>query len=240
MKRLLLALLVCWAAAGSAFGDQAAWIEKAQAEKAGQMIHPGMDIRFFCPPCGDISWTVVPVQNTEVRKASDRFYEVTVNGKGIDLAYTYIEQSGQWKNLALLLELAVSDVPEFLDSPATASSGGIASLDRALSDCLDRNITTVGMVDCMGQSYEMWDRGLNRVYKQLADRLKPDARKALKAAQLAWIKQRDLDFELIDAMYTEFEGTMFRPMQAEERMRIVKERTLKLKSWLDLMENKWE
>ena len=46
--------------------------------------------------------------------AGQTFWEVEVNGAGIDLAYVYINTSAGWENLALELGLDASDVPRTL------------------------------------------------------------------------------------------------------------------------------
>jgi uncharacterized protein YecT (DUF1311 family) len=56
--------------------------------------------------------------------------------------------------------------------------------------------TTVEMSDCMGKEYQKVDAELNRVYKQLMATLDNDGEKAaLKTAQQAWLKYRDLHCE---------------------------------------------
>jgi uncharacterized protein YecT (DUF1311 family) len=76
---------------------------------------------------------------------------------------------------------------------------------------------------------------LNRVYNELARKLQPDARAALKTAQLDWLKFRDEEFKLIASIYQAFEGTMYIPMQSNSRMQVVKSRTLALTSYLELI-----
>ena len=46
---------------------------------------------------------------------SDQYWAVTVNGKDIDLAYTYVKEGKQWVNLAIKLAVEVDSVPDALD-----------------------------------------------------------------------------------------------------------------------------
>ena len=109
------------------------------------------------------------------------------------------------------------------------------SIDRSLNACLEKNMSTQGMNQCLGQAYDAWDKELNRVYNELARKLQPDARAALKTAQLDWLKFRDEEFKLIASIYQSFEGTMYIPMQSNSRVQVVKSRTLALTSYLELI-----
>ena len=56
--------------------------------------------------------------------------------------------------------------------------------------------TTADMRDCMGKEYQKVDAELNRVYKQLMALTEDEGEKAaLKTAQQAWLKYRDLHCE---------------------------------------------
>jgi uncharacterized protein YecT (DUF1311 family) len=56
--------------------------------------------------------------------------------------------------------------------------------------------TTVEIDECVGKEYQKVDAELNRVYKQLMAKLEDEGEKAaLKTAQQAWIKYRDLNCE---------------------------------------------
>jgi uncharacterized protein YecT (DUF1311 family) len=68
-------------------------------------------------------------------------------------------------------------------------------------------------------------------------KLKPEGKQSLKAAQLEWIKYRDTEFRLIDSIYDMFEGTLYIPMRAGQRMDLIKARAQELASFLDLVVN---
>jgi uncharacterized protein YecT (DUF1311 family) len=56
--------------------------------------------------------------------------------------------------------------------------------------------TTVEIDECVGKEYKKVDAELNRVYKQLMAKLEDEgAKTALKTAQQAWLKYRDLNCE---------------------------------------------
>lgn len=211
--------------------DQAAWVSKTDADRAVQMIDPGIELRQFCQPCGDSSWTSINVNKIEIRNTSDKYFQVFINNQGIDLAYYYIKKNGKWRNIAIFLGLDVSGVSEFLDGN---SRGNIEIIERKILNCLDKNNTTNSMIECMDKAGKMWDDELNRVYGLLKSKLKPSGQKALTISQRAWIKYRDLEFENINSIYSNFQGTMYGPMRLDHRVQVIKQRVSELQSYLDL------
>jgi uncharacterized protein YecT (DUF1311 family) len=118
---------------------------------------------------------------------------------------------------------------------AYAQEPGQHPIDRSLEACLEKDPSTAGMAECIGKAYVSWDKELNRAYNELSRKLKPEARPALKAAQVEWIKYRDAEFKLIDSVYFGLEGTMYIPMRADNRVKIVKARALELNDYLQLL-----
>ncbi|MBU0653683.1 MAG: DUF1311 domain-containing protein [Gammaproteobacteria bacterium] len=108
-------------------------------------------------------------------------------------------------------------------------------IDLTTESCLETNQSTAGMLECFTRAEQEWDAELNRVYKALQRQLKPKAQDALKLAQRAWIEQRDKEFELINAVHAQMEGTMWIPVMADKRADVVKQRALALQSYLDLL-----
>lgn len=101
----------------AAYADQAAYITKAQAEKAAAFLKDKKQIRHYCAPCDDKGDRVEDVASVEAAPAGyEQFWEVRVNGEGVDLAYVYFEtKEGKWKNLAKELDIKVKDVPKYLE-----------------------------------------------------------------------------------------------------------------------------
>ncbi len=100
----------------STFADQAAYITKAQADKAAAFLKDKKQIRHYCAPCDDKGDRVEEIAKVEAVKVDyQHYWEVQVNGKGIDLAYVYFQaKDGKWKNLARELDVKVKDVPKTL------------------------------------------------------------------------------------------------------------------------------
>lgn len=122
-----------------------------------------------------------------------------------------------------------------LSSTAVSAREKPHLIDLTTETCLENNASTAGMLECYTRAEREWDGELNRVYKQLQGQLKPKAQDALKQAQRAWIAQRDKEFELINAMNEQMEGTMWIPIMAGKRTDVVKARTLALQSYLNLL-----
>jgi len=111
-------------------------------------------------------------------------------------------------------------------------------IDKTFKECIDKDATTAGMANCAIQSMEAWDKELNLVYAKLMKRLDGKGKAALKKSQIQWLKYRDDEFEFIAAYYDGFEGTMYVPMRAEDEADLIKQRTIKLRSYLELLNMK--
>jgi uncharacterized protein YecT (DUF1311 family) len=60
-----------------------------------------------------------------------------------------------------------------------------------------------------------------------------DSKKKIKSAQLAWIKYRDSEFELLSAFYAQMQGSMFQLFAAGKRVDIIRSRANGLKNYYD-------
>lgn len=100
----------------TAFADQAAYITKDQAERAVMLLKEKTQIKHYCEPCDDKSITTEEIESVEAAPAGfEDYWEVKVNGEGIDLAYVYFEdKKDKWKNVAMELKIKVEGVPKFL------------------------------------------------------------------------------------------------------------------------------
>jgi hypothetical protein len=101
----------------TALADQAAYITKEQAQKAAAFLKNKKQIRHYCAPCDDKGDKVEDISTVEAVavESSKPYWEVKVNGEGIDLAYVYFQdKKGKWKNLAKEMKVKVDDVPKTL------------------------------------------------------------------------------------------------------------------------------
>ncbi|MHB8054786.1 MAG: lysozyme inhibitor LprI family protein [Candidatus Aminicenantales bacterium] len=136
---------------------------------------------------------------------------------------------------ALALAFAVPAVLSGARQEATAAKHPI---DAWLEECTAKDESTAGQLTCLAAAYEKWDAELNRVYQELMPKLPEEARPVLKAAQVTWLKHRDEEFKLLDALYGSLEGTMYGLMRAADRVDIVRKRALELSSYIDVLNSK--
>ena len=108
-------------------------------------------------------------------------------------------------------------------------------IDKETKKCFEKDYTTAGMVNCASIAYNKWDAELNKNYKLLMSKLSEAEKLTLKNSQLAWIKYRDLEFNVLNDLYGHKEGTMYIPIRSMSRVEIVKKRALELKSYYDLL-----
>ena len=117
MKKLIIVLIFLSVFAAVAFADQAAYITQAQAQKAAAFLKDKKQIRHYCNPCDDKGDRVEDISTVDAVavEGSKPYWEVLVNGKGIDLAYVYFQdKDGEWKNLAKKMKIKVDNVPKSL------------------------------------------------------------------------------------------------------------------------------
>lgn len=113
-------------------------------------------------------------------------------------------------------------------------------IDKFYEDCVEKNGSTAGMVECADKAYKKWDAEMNRIYGELMKKLPAKKAAALKQSQRDWLTYRDSNFKLITEVYGSMEGTMYIPMHAYAKVRILRERTLLLKGYLELAEEAGE
>jgi uncharacterized protein YecT (DUF1311 family) len=108
-------------------------------------------------------------------------------------------------------------------------------IDKALAACLEKNMSTGGMIQCYATATTSWDRQMNTDYKKLMGKLDTKGKTALKTAQLQWIKFRDAEMDTISGVYSKTDGTMYRPMAAEDVMTITRARAQQISGYLETL-----
>jgi len=119
--------------------------------------------------------------------------------------------------------------------PVVQAKDTANTIDLTTESCLSANDSTAGMLECYSRAEKDWDTELNRAYKSLQSKLKPAGQDALKQAQKAWIVQRDKEFELINAIHAQLDGTMWIAVMTEKRADVIKARALALQSYVDVL-----
>ena len=111
----LLLVIAFYLFAAPAFADQAIWVSQETAQQAVAILEKEKIYYDYCAPCEDKFAEKVIIKNVKMIPKSDQYWAVTVNGKDIDLAYTYVKEGKQWVNLAIKLAVEVDSVPDALD-----------------------------------------------------------------------------------------------------------------------------
>lgn len=122
----------------------------------------------------------------------------------------------------------------FLVAARMVSAQEVLIIDQELEKCMDIAVSTSEMIECQVQAGAAWDRELNKYYQLYLSELNDEGKAVLKEAQREWIVYRDKEYKLIDSHYLrQLEGTMWHPVAAGEKVKIVKERALKLKGYYE-------
>lgn len=110
-------------------------------------------------------------------------------------------------------------------------------IDLKIEQCLsiDSNQSTFGMINCIRTAMEEWDTELNKYYSLLIDKLSIDEQEKLRAAQRKWLEYRDKEFEFIETMHGNMEGTMWKIVEADSRNNVVRQRALELTSYYNTL-----
>jgi len=213
---------------GLVSADQYMWVPKVAADRAASMMERGTIVRHFCEPCGDTKWREEKVRDVRVEESEwhDSF-EIVLNGDGIDLAYTYIETDGGWRNLALMLDLDASGVSEVLDDlehPEEIEAHDPCESPRNTNEALQ----------CAQAELDAADAELNRVYGEVMQLLEEPRRSRLRQAQRAWLPFRDASAEFEASLFEG--GTMAPVLRVSEKSYLTRKRTDELREILKLGE----
>lgn len=89
MKKIV--LLISAFSIFSAFADQCQLISKSEAKKALNLVVGSEKVELLCELCGEEAPKSVSVQSIGIEKSGfGETWELKVNGKSADLAYTYV------------------------------------------------------------------------------------------------------------------------------------------------------
>ena len=114
----LCSYLACFCA--PALADQCAYISKQQAIKAISRLSLNDTIYYLCEPCGKKVAEKVLIYSLGAGTVNFKnYWQVYVNGKGIDLAYVFVntESDSQLVNLATITPCKVHGVSDFIYLP---------------------------------------------------------------------------------------------------------------------------
>jgi uncharacterized protein YecT (DUF1311 family) len=95
-------------------------------------------------------------------------------------------------------------------------------IDLELAACLEKNDSTMGMVECYGEAESRWEQELNRAYRALLAPLDEQPKRRVQEAQRAWLGFRDGELSAISSVYSAREATIWRIVAARQSMEVVR------------------
>lgn len=102
----------------SAFADQCSYISNTMAKRGALLLSPGAEIAEVCEPCGDAPYvtSTTKVKSVEVIDTGyENYKQVVVNGKGLDLAYTFVKVApSKFLNVAKVIGCKAQDVSSII------------------------------------------------------------------------------------------------------------------------------
>jgi len=103
--------------------------------------------------------------------------------------------------------------------------------------CLNKEEGNVDMQACFSEAYKRWDKELDEVYQELLKQLDKKEQTRFKKAQTAWLQYREVEFELIDAVYGDSEDISHTPplMPLLSKIAIVKSRVAQFDSYIEVL-----
>jgi uncharacterized protein YecT (DUF1311 family) len=117
--------------------------------------------------------------------------------------------------------------PESLKSAPILDGLKEHPIDAMADKCMQSEAkTTQEMVTCYSKGLAMWDKELNRYYKQLTGELSPEQKQAVQTAQREWLQYRDAEKAAFDAV--DNDRTLSRVSRAKEAMSLTKEQAERL------------
>jgi len=128
---------------------------------------------------------------------------------------------------------AASIIVVSLVAPALAQEAAQDPLDRKLKVCLDSKgaETNAGMVHCVSQAADDWDKRLNQVYGSLMKDLDPASRNLLLTAQRSWVDYRKKDADFASGPWRTSTGTLSQLTIANSRLGELRARVLTLETY---------
>jgi hypothetical protein len=120
MRSFIVAGLLVAAIGTSAHADQCQVVNKDQSTWAQKHIKASGKIISWCEGCADKTKSAptvaTNVKTTPFKGGSAGDVEISVNGKAIDLAYTYVQTGADtWANLAALVGCPATGAKPFTD-----------------------------------------------------------------------------------------------------------------------------
>jgi uncharacterized protein YecT (DUF1311 family) len=100
-------------------------------------------------------------------------------------------------------------------------------IDIALSTCIKKDGSTIGMISCLITANTEWEKELNRTFKLLLSKLDTSDQRRLRESQRQWITYRDKEILFFMQLYDR-DGTMWNVIKNETGMKLTRQRAIEL------------
>ncbi len=108
-------------------------------------------------------------------------------------------------------------------------------IDQFYEDCLRKDTSAANIRNCAYEAYGKWDKELDKYYSRLVKELKnPKDKNAFIQSQKAWLAYRDAEFNSYDNIFNK-PGENWTFVRANDRVNIVKARTLQLREYYQIL-----
>lgn len=136
-----------------------------------------------------------------------------------------------WLGIAALALVLFCNLTLAIDNPdAPDLIAEFEAREKPLITAIEKPTNTTGDYAASYASYlKFLDKELNTAYKTLRTKLPDDKQKQLKAAQVSWIKYRDLEFAFIESTWTNKDfGTSSAISRGQNKASVVRDRVIQL------------
>lgn len=106
-------------------------------------------------------------------------------------------------------------------------------IDKAEQDCISKTADTQVMNQCSITAQNEWEKEIKKTLSELKSVLDKESYKSLINSQNSWEKYKIDEFSSIDKMLENKQGTMYLNVDKGLKVDIVKQRALKLKEYLN-------
>ena len=137
-----------------------------------------------------------------------------------------------WRRALCALSVASAALLGAASPAAHAEVGAADPIDAAMRGCLARSdmSTTAGQVQCMDNARIGWKAALDSAWQQLQPKLSPARRKLWEKSQASWLASRDVEKQLLAAVFATTHGSMYVLAEADMQLQPVRDRALALRS----------
>lgn len=110
-------------------------------------------------------------------------------------------------------------------------------IDKAEQDCISKTADTQVMNQCSVTAQNAWEKEIKKSLSELKSVLDKESYKSLMNSQNSWEKYKIDEYNYIDKMLENKQGTMYLNVNKGLKVDIVKQRALKLQEYLNTVKD---